>query len=442
LRKERFRKWHLLYLIPVVLLAVGLIAGCTSGADDVSEEVEPPAVKSWTVLIYLCADNSLYTNGWMDMNKLEMVGSTESMNLVVQFDQNPEFDIYGNDFGPKGCGRYIITRNPQNEVGTITSPEVQSLGNVNSGDPDTLVNFVKWGMTNYPANKYAIILWNHGAGWRAKGTRAGAIKAICYDQEYEDWISEYELRQAFSQIREEYGKKVELIGMDACLMGMLEVGYDIQDAGKWFCASCETVPETGWPYHHFLADLREDPSMSGQNLASTIVTRYKMSYDEYIDYDYDGDNISDDEYEMPISNTGIAATSLDRINNIVSAVNDFASDAVSKIDSEKENLLAAQSTAQAMSYPDFIDLSDFMYQVKQQDGIDSGLSDLATDVMTAVDNTVVYEYHGSSLATNTGGLSIWLPDLNFYSTYITSYTALPFAQDTEWPEFLQVLLAD
>lgn len=424
MRKERFRKWLLLCLIPAVLLVVGLIAGCTSGSDNITDEVEPPAVKSWTVLVYLCADNDLYTQGWIDMNEMEKVGSTDSMNIVVQFDQNPEFDISGNNFGQKGCGRYIITRNPQNDVGTVTSPQVEWLGDVNSGDPDTFVNFVRWGMQNYPANKYAIILWNHGAGWRAKGARTGAIKAICYDQEFEDWISEYEIRQAFDQIRENYGQKVEFIGMDACLMNMVEVAYDIQDAGKWFCASCETEPGYGWPYDYFLADLREDPSMSGQDLARTVVTRYK----QYCDAAGDGD-------------TTLTGTSLDRINNLVSAVNDFANDAVDKIDAQKDNLLTAQENSQHMAYSDYIDLNDFMYQVTQS-VTDTGLAGLASDVMDAVDTTVVYEYHGASLATNTGGIAIWLPSLNFYSQYITSYNALPFAEDTEWPEFLQVMLAD
>ncbi|MCD4782257.1 MAG: hypothetical protein K8T10_00350 [Candidatus Eremiobacteraeota bacterium] len=423
MRKERFSKWLFLCLIPIILLTVGLIAGCTTGGDDITDEVEPSRVKSWTVLVYLCADNDLYYEGWTDMNEMEKVGSTDSVNIVVQFDQNPEFSSDYN-FGEKGCGRYIMTRNPQNEIGEVTSPQVEWLGDVNSGDPDTLVNFVKWGMKNYPANKYAVILWNHGAGWRAKGARTRAIKGICYDSEYNDHISEYELKQAFDQIRENYGQKVEFIGMDACLMGMVEVAYDVQDAGKWLVASSETVPGTGWPYDYFLADLREDPAMSGQDLARTVVTRYKQYYDD-----------------NSVTTTDIAATSLDRINTVVTAVNNFADDAVTKIDAEKDNLLTAQTEAQHMSYSDFVDINDFMYQVTQN-VTDTGLTGLATNVMGALETTVVYEYHGASLATNTGGLSIWLPDLNFYSTYVTSYTALPFAEDTEWPEFLQVLLAN
>jgi len=436
LRKERFRKWHLLYLIPVILLVVGVIAGCTSGVDEVTDEAEPPVTKSWTVLIYMCAVNNLYHAAWNDMNKLEKVGSSDSMNIVVQFDQDPEYDFYypTYDFGPKGCGRYIITRNPQNEYGTITSPQVEWLGDVNSGDPDTLVNFVKWGMKNYPANKYAIIIWDHGLGWRSKGARSSVLRSICDDEAYNDSISEYELRQAFSQIREHYGKKVELIGMDACLMGMLEVANDIQDSGKWFCASSTLMEMSpaGWPYDYFLEDLRQEPDMSGQDLARAMVTRYRQYYEAY----------------GSLQEASFAGMSLDRTNNVISAVNEFAGEAVNKIDSEKDNLLEAQSSSQSMynselgmGCPDYIDLNDFMYQVTQN-VTDTELINLAGDVMDAVENTVVYVYSGPSMATNNGGLSIWLPDATFYSAYIYSYEALPFAEDTEWPQFLEVLVAD
>ena len=64
--------------------------------------------------------------------------------------------------------RYYITYD-QTYPSTITSTPVEDLGELNMGDPQTLYDFIYWSMTNYPADKYFLILWDHGSGWHKSG---------------------------------------------------------------------------------------------------------------------------------------------------------------------------------------------------------------------------------------------------------------------------------
>ncbi|MCE1245878.1 MAG: clostripain-related cysteine peptidase [Firmicutes bacterium] len=422
MKRKKFSPIHLLYLIPVLLGLVLYVSGCNAGTSgDSTTQDDPVTVKSWTFMVYMAGDNDLEAAGWLDLNEMEQVGTSDSVNVIVQFDRSGLAPAPNG----KGCGRYVITRNPSTADPTapwttFKSPQVEKLGNVNSGDPDTLVDFVEWGMKNYPANKYAVIVWNHGSGWRGKDV-AALHKGICYDDTSNDYITENELKYAFGKINESYGKKIEFIGMDACLMGMLEVAYDMKDYGKYLVGSEVSISAYGWPYHLVLADLVADPSFSGKNLASSAVTNFKTFYEGSSDYG---------------PNSSIVALKLSGIADLATAVNDFSTLAVENIDAEAAGLKTAFDATQkadSTSYSDFKDLRDFMYQVTQNCPT---LSSSANAVIDAQASATSYYWNGSAMSATSGGLSIWLPNAAFFNTFDTSYEALSFGKDNAWYTFL------
>ena len=77
---------------------------------------------------------------------------------------------------------------------------------------------------------------------------------------------------------EALGRKVDLVGMDACLMTMLEVAYQIRDHAQVLVGSEEVEPGDGWPHDRILRDLTARPGMRAAELATTIVRRYVESY--------------------------------------------------------------------------------------------------------------------------------------------------------------------
>ena len=116
----------------------------------------------WTFMVYLDADNDLEKFGIADFNEMETVGSTSDVQIVVQMDRIPGYDATNGDWTDTRRFRVI----KDNDTKTISSPVLQNLGEVNMGDPQSLVDFVNWAKTNYPADHYCLVLWDHGGGWR------------------------------------------------------------------------------------------------------------------------------------------------------------------------------------------------------------------------------------------------------------------------------------
>lgn len=104
--------------------------------------------KKWTFMIFMAGNNNLSSAGDKDLGEMRAVGSTGDVNIVTEFDNE----------GDRGTNRYLVQRGGANE-------QRVSLGETDSGDPKALMDFVGWAAQNYPAERYALVLWNHGGGW-------------------------------------------------------------------------------------------------------------------------------------------------------------------------------------------------------------------------------------------------------------------------------------
>ena len=162
------------------------------------------------------------------------------------------------------------------------------LGEANMADGQTLVDFVTWAIQTYPADKYVLILSDHGMGWpggwsdptaSGQGSRNFPLIHVLGDQLYLN-----ELDAALGEIRSQTGMdKFELIGMDACLMGQLEVLTALAPHARYAVISEETEPSLGWAYTSFLGDLQANPDMSGAELSSSIVESYIQDDQRIVD---------------------------------------------------------------------------------------------------------------------------------------------------------------
>jgi hypothetical protein len=352
-------------MLRILVLAAALTSSGFVGAAAVQ-------AAEWTFLVYIDGDCDLEDAAIDDFLEMAAVGSDPNVNIVVILDRIPNFDDrYGNWTGTR---MGII--NPKNVPDTSWGIDA---GEVNMGDPLTLQNFIEWGVTNFPASKYAVILWNHGDGWRERVDKT-PVKAVC-----EDWSSGgdclymKEVRQALETVGLSVGDP-DLVGFDACLMGMVEVAYEIRDHGSVMVGSEEVEPWVGWPYTPVMADLVANPSMSAAQLGTVIVDRYYQSYDN--------------------SETQ-AATDLTQMD-----------------------ALAAEIDSLAQTLRD------------NWDGGYGACFSAAQSLMAAIDSAVIHEQHGSSWP-GSHGLAIYFPDTAgmFDSDYNGSVILFPGA--TRWEEFLQ-----
>lgn len=255
----------------------------------------------WTVMIYMAGDNNLSEAGDMDLEEMRKVGSTSDVNVVVQFD----------NAGNLGTNRYLIQKDSSNDL-------IEKVSETDSGDPKVLDDFISWSIGKYPAERYALILWNHGGGWepteidriarglhvknynvREAGVLSGTqikktlfrssimeilnqdsayIRAILSDDGTGHSLDTIELGRVLAKTKDLLGRPLDLLGMDACLMSNIEVAYQAAPYVNYITASEESEPGEGWPYDQILRLIVDKPDISAENLSKDIVDAYINSY--------------------------------------------------------------------------------------------------------------------------------------------------------------------
>ncbi|HWQ84240.1 MAG TPA: clostripain-related cysteine peptidase, partial [Anaerolineales bacterium] len=400
-------------------------------------------------------DKVLEQDIYIDLNEAEKVGSTENVKIVAQTDRfSGGFTGDGDWTSTK---RFLVTQD--NDLKTVSSQQITDLGEVNMASGDSLVDFVAWVVQNYPADKYALILSDHGMGWPGgwsdPTSTEGGDPRIPLSSALGDELYLMELDEALTRVREQAGiDQFELIGMDACLMSHLEVYSALQPHARFAVASQETEPSLGWAYSSFLSELAANPNMDGGTLGNFIVESYIV----------DDQRIVDDqaraEFLRPSSPFGgsfsaaqitnqltrditITTVDLAALPVLIDSVNDFAF-TLQNVDQSA----VAQSRSYAQSFtnifgsqvpPSYIDLGHFVQLVARATG-DSQISQLAQQVMDSLSQTVIAEKHGSNKSGATG-ISIYFPNSTLYSSPITgaqSYVQVSnrFARETIWDDFL------
>jgi|GEM_PF-2504247 len=228
----------------------------------------------WTLMIYMAADNDLEKFALSDINEMEFVGSTKDVNVVVQIDRAEGYATSAGDW--TDTRRYFITEDEDDLAGTqVNSQLVESLGETNTGDAAVLADFVKWGIQTYPAEHYALVIWDHGGSWFG-------IAADSSTPDY-DGLTMPELKDALSQVTRQTGvDKLDIIGFDACLMGALEVYRTIQPYADYAIASPDLIPGFGWEYSGVLFNLIDSPGMDARTLGQLVVDNFMRFYTESV----------------------------------------------------------------------------------------------------------------------------------------------------------------
>jgi hypothetical protein len=203
---------------------------------------EPGASRSWTAMLYIDGDNNLCGSYPGLVTSMEnqlgaKLGASGFLNVAVLLDRDPR---YCN--GQGATTRYLVQPN-----GAYTDNVNRwEMGELNMGDPATLVNFARWAMQNYPADHYYLAIDNHGGG----------VSGIAWDDTNDhDNLSNAELYTALKQITENGTRKLDIFAYEACLMGMFENAFDIS-AFTSYIYFWPTISFTANTYPTYLGDAR------------------------------------------------------------------------------------------------------------------------------------------------------------------------------------------
>lgn len=381
---------------------VGVLTGTQSRYGPLLPEPSRPAVKDWTIMVFMNARNNLEYYGLKDLNEMEPVGSGNSVNIVAELGRIAGHDVSDGDW--RGSRRYLVHRD--DDSGKINSTVLREFWEPDMGDWRHLAEFGRWAKANFPARRYILIVWNHGSGWRSQGRERG----ISFDDVTGGRITTPELGLALREIG-----KVDVYASDACLMQMAEVAYEIREYADYIVQSEETEPADGYKYDWFLGSLVSNPSTDAETAAGYMV-------DSYGDY-YQG-------LSEPATQSALRAAALPRFKTLLDEWLAIAAGA-----GEKELLKAARRDSLYFRSPNNRDLYDFISRVSAGTGEHSAAQKGAELLAFMKDRLVIANRTVSPGYEAAHGLSIYSPD----TAYNKKYDELSFARESGWDEFIKWL---
>ncbi|MBN1937522.1 MAG: hypothetical protein JW934_22885 [Anaerolineae bacterium] len=372
------------------------------------------SLAEWTVLIYLDGDNNLEREAIDDFLEMAAVGSSATVNVLVQFDRLPGYDARYGDWS--GTLRFRVAQ------GMTPEPHnaLVDLGEANMGDPQTLADFVSWGMAAFPARRTALILWNHGDGWRASSLAKAGRKAICWDDTSgRDALDAAELRDVLSMVTSDGAAPLDMLAFDACLMAMIEIDTQIAPYVRVRVGSQDTEPGTGYPYDAILRDLIHHADWNGAALGTMIVERYYQAYGG--------------ETQSAVRLDADYAALIDAVDQLALALLDHQA-------AETEVIRAARRQVRSFEVS-YVDLSDLARLIAASTTV-ALLRSAAQAVIDAADRVTLANRYGASLV-GANGISIYFPaqPAQWDDLYAGDSGYLAFTVQTHWDEFLQAYLA-
>jgi len=433
--------------------------------------------KKWTVLFYVDGENNLAPMAMHSFSGLKKIGSDENVNLVALLSvkgyvaQRGLVEKEESRQGLKEKAKFAFSHPvfPGAEKVKVIPGQPSALTRVmnengekeiierpDMGSYKTLQNFMEWGMEKYPAEHYALVLWDHGAGF------LGSMS----DESTKHLIKNQELAQVLGNIRDKNGKKIDLVDFNACLMGQAEVAYEIKDGANYMVASEETeaglmLPLPGvygtTPQHKVMADLKagiqEKGDVSGEELAKLYVyeTKNQMLTKAFtptqsaVDLSR-MDKVADDADRL-------AGVLLDKMEKDPKALNQ-----VRKEIKRSQAYLALDMFADP--YNDYRDLADFAQNIAKSKYFknDPDVKEAAENLYKTTNSAVIAEYHVTEsqhgkLLAGSHGMSAYLPhEYGFQRSNLSSssiqfspnrgYDKMAFAKDTRWEKLLKKVAQD
>lgn len=435
------------------------------------------------LMVFIAGDNNLDTFGTADIKEMMSVSDTgDKLSILVQQDQS----VMASNSGTK---RYVI----QNGVKEKTI----DLGETNTGDANTLTEFIQWGLTNYKADRNIVVLWNHGGGTRDEvysqydnnettieslkhqsiervrlapirairkpivramnlnptlGNQSSffpqklrlkrikslmkvyqqehgepnqelleiELKSILFDDQSRDFLDNIELKKVFDDV----GQKIDIIGFDACLMGMIEVAYQLKDHTEIVVGSEELEPGKGWDYTALVSYLVNNPTASNEDVSKAMVNSFMASYE--------------DESSLKATLSSIRT---DKLAHVVCLMDRFAYTILRNESNVRGELLAIVDETATFDYVNneqiYRDLAHFVTLTKNHYVNNSEIVSSADNLLAGLSELIVENKTKNS--DNAHGLSVYLPLVPNMSDFaIAVFSALEINQAKAAPHWLKL----
>lgn len=380
-----------------------------------STTVPPAAVSavdtgSWTVMTFSIADTNLEPFMMTDLEELGDVGTQEGLNVVALVDRSAEYSeeaVLGLD--PWSGAKYL-------EINQNEAVVLEEMGDINTGDPNVLADFIARAIFDYPADHYALIISDHGASWPGVGADGS------FD---DDVLSLAELDAALAAgLTAANLDTLDLLGFDACLMATYEVASTLQDRAQRLVASQELEPGHGWDYRA-IDTIADDGTATVDELGSAIIDGFEAQ-------------AQDEGTESDITLSMIDLTKMGAVDDALAAFTDVLVERASAVGPTVGRTLASTLGFGQSPDPDqdthMADLASLTSEI----GVQLLFAAPAADNVTRAINDAVVDRVAGQATQGATGMSIYFPPTVEY--FNSDYRDLPNLGG--WMDFLTAYYAE
>ena len=364
----------------------------------------------WTVMVYMNAANDLSEDSPLNFEQMQKVANAGTdVRTIVQWKQVSSLP-YPAQFN--GTRRYLIQ---PSQSDSIASKLIQDMGTgVDMGSYQTLLDFINWTKTYYPADHYCLVVWDHGAGWQRSEEKT-STRAVSFDDDTGNSIQTWQLSQAVGN------NNLDILAWDSSLMQMAEVADELRDKVTYIVGSEESPPGTGYPYDLVLQKVYTNALITPLDFSKSYVDGMIQEYG------------NSGQYKITQS---VIATS--KFPALLTAVKNLGTALDANVGSLGTAIPAARAAAQSYSLvPNqryYYDMYDITSKIDAQTSIPA-INTADAQLRVAIGAAIVYEAH-NSLSPGSHGVSIDFSPSSVFVSYASDYAQLRFASDTNWSVWL------
>jgi hypothetical protein len=420
---------------------------------------------AWTWLVYIATHNDVAEWGEESIAHMRAAQRGERVRVLVQQDTE------------QGCRRLEIGVQPE---------LLADLGEIDSGDPQSVIDFIRWGAGVAPAERYALVLWSHGTGWEpdelerlaqqqpaaqpvTRGEllqRSGSAaarqvffsstlrtllaqatpqdRAIAFDDGSGHSLDTIELGQIMAQAAELLGQPPDLLAMNACHMASVEVASQLRGALRddqdtplptVYVATEDAMPVESLPYDAILTQLGTQPTMDPASLGRLIVARYCAFFrDPTLDIPW-----GQPGWPAGATLVAIGLAAIDRLERAVRVLSDaLRADLMGQFDALAEAHIAATSFDAGLH---LYDLQSFCAALAARTDAPAATVAAAQEVAAALADPAfcLARDYTAPLYAPMGGLTTYLmqPDAERRYALSPSYAETAYAAATGWGTLLE-----
>lgn len=423
--------------------------GKTSSSVDASSSSDGAAT-TWNVLVYMAADNNLKEESVYNLNEmLEAHKASESLNVAAQLSASnrtanlkprsvkSDFKVTAqldsgdavrlfdfNDAKKKATAKRAEEGLEAVGAEVVSNPQIlQRLS-----DSEMLRQFLEQRLVKDKLN--LVVLSGHGSG---------AVGDFMTTNTPPSALSIPDIRSVLTSVRRKVDRKIDVLGMDSCLMSMAEVGYELRETVDYLVGSEGFSRNAGWPYRQILSKLKDEQAIEPKDCARMIVREYMHFYAPYT------------LAGVSVDQAACDLTKIGELREPMTVLSDTLCEKLKKEATEPEEnrevekaVILAHWKAQSYKLEQYVDLWDFcdlLSKFCKDKQVVSACSKVKEAICgesgDADDRAVLLSCYSGAAFQYSKGLSIYFPwaksDLD---RNLRFYEELAFSRDTHWGEFL------